>query len=1494
MAESTAVNPNEYTLLNEIVSNASIHASTPLYNTWPIAALPHVPGQIRQLVMDPLYATSYDSEHAINSNFAGFFRVEKFEAEANVMFDLDLVDPSIGLCRPGSSRNWTSPLKPCQKCAKGRFKEDGWDPDRFGAELCHACPPGSYSDEIGLAHCKECPEGKITYEYGQTQCQDSTANSVYHPIEGCAVLPNRTLIVGVLKDISVERTMSEWRPTFQDLLNQNFNRYRCYFEMKALDWQEMTQAVERGAIDLVFSDPGLFVLYELHHGLSAVASVLRLKGGRANPFRAGVIIRSAALNKDLTTLQDVASAGASRSLSACPVNEDSFEGWQAQWFEFFKAGLDVKKIFKSVNFTGSHTVTAALVATGACDVGFMGSDTLSLLAEADVWEIETFAIINKRSHENVGFIAKASTDLYPDWVLSSSPRVGEEILKLLEAPLLSLQLPHPAAIAGSYAGFTLPLDYRGVAQVRYELDLMDPVLGLCPPGSSRNWSSPLKPCQKCAKGRSKEDGWDADRFGAELCHACAPGSYSDEIGLAHCKRCPEGKITYEYGQIECVKSGDVFLFAKIEACAAFLNNTLTVGVLSDINKSETTMQWKPTFEDLLNHFLNRYHCFFKMVVMDWREMTQAVKTQEVDLVFADPGLVVAYERKYNTKAVATVLRVFDGFIYPSTAGVIFRSSSRNEDLVTLQDVANAARSRTLTACPVHEDSFEGWQAQWYEFFKAGLDIDQVLLVKTFTDSHEESARLVATGACDVGFASSNTLEKLAAEDVFEIETFFIINRRKHSGFISASSTDLYPQWTLAVLPHVSQAIVGVVDVPLRSLEESDEASIIGQLAGFTAPKDYSSVAQVRFQLGVEPLNSCGPGAYRNVAANLNPCVPCPAGWVSKDGVGSCTACPIGYVAPLNGSSTCEQCDFGFLTEEAGSTTCVPYEAEIIMNHMAQISVCVLVAIVFWFCVTMLFLVVAYRNTKLMKASSSIFNVVIVTGAILVSASTLLFTVMPANDWICSLRCKTYRLFKIFQIYERKQKIPQAIKFKDIKLPVTQPVARMAVRSLALLIGAATPVVVLYVPKVVSIWKDQQNDSKFSTNHSNTNTNINNQELISQAKSQQVYTDSKVTMTSPAIEDRNLVVEKSHRSALSNISGLSDNEIEEAMENMQLEIFPSEQLSGDEGYFYCAPADFRLANVVIPRTSASRTSASPSSTSRRCKVTSARAANAPVSGTPSTSRQRLQVNVSAEMTTLSTPPSASRRTPKATPPHTTPPSATGALQSVAELVPQLAQADATELSELPMDRLVVRSATAPSELSRLDEAAKQSTHDPAASDTSIPGLDHDPSPDPSPNPSLSPKFANATVSLRTGRNASRENNVEEIKGGSPQLAEVAYPTFSSRSASPRVQPRRSMDHPRNDSGSGTLQMASPRETGPAFMRSVPGGGSPSVASLPMASDPLRRSNSADLRAKVRYQGGRTPSSATSKLQHRMNLITLALGTGAEDNLDDNDDEPNLVA
>eukprot|EP00808_Paulinella_micropora_P012287 g66293.t1 len=605
---------------------------------------------------------------------------------------------------------------------------------------------GRYADEVGAVECKICPQGKSTFFHGQTECEDAEELAIYEPIEACRAFPNKTLRVGVQTE-EEEAAEEQWKPTFEGLLNSYFNRYDCFFKMVALHGHELEEAVEAREVDFLFTDGGLYSQLNNLAGAKAVATVIQAYNGFVSHLYGGVIVRHANRNLDLDTLQDIANTNtsATRNLTACAVDDDSFEGWQVQWFEFFKAGIVVNQIFASIPFTHSDEECAALVESGEADVGFLDTSKLEKMAYEEEQLIETWHIINRRFHP--GFRHMASTDLYPQWALSVLPHVAEEITSEIQIPLKATQPFDEAAVVGLYAGFTSPRDYSSSANVLYQLNLMEPEVGLCQPGSTRNWTAWLRPCQKCSPGRYEPHGHEDVKFPKQLCIACVPGKYNDEVGEVDCKDCPKGKLTYLFGQTECEEADEIVVYDPIEACREFANKTLTVVVQAE-EEEAAEEQWKPTFEGLLNSYFNRYDCFFKMVALDGHELEHAVKDQEVDFLFTSGGFYSQLKFAHHAsrvEAVASVIRSANGFVSHLHGGVIFRLSTQNLDLNTLQDVASASAGRSLTACALHDDSFEGWQVQWFEFFKAGIDVNQIFASITFTHSDEDCAGMVESG-----------------------------------------------------------------------------------------------------------------------------------------------------------------------------------------------------------------------------------------------------------------------------------------------------------------------------------------------------------------------------------------------------------------------------------------------------------------------------------------------------------------------------------------------------------------------------------------------------------------------------------------------------------------------------------------------------------------------------------------------------------------------------
>eukprot|EP00808_Paulinella_micropora_P017180 g82728.t1 len=442
-----------------------------------------------------------------------------------------------------------------------------------------------------------------------------------------------------------------------------------------------------------------------------------------------------------------------------------------------------------------------------------------------------------------------------------------------------------------------------------------------------------------------------------------PGFFSAVAGSAQCQACPTG-YSSSFGASFCREVKDVLAYRPIEACALFPNKTLVVVVAREGAALEVLLaQWRPTFEEVLNDYFSRYQCFFRMLSLSNEEVPEAVKSKSVDFLFSSSGLFVEQELSQGLKALSTVLRIFNGHVSITYGEVMFAKYGEHDaELASLQDVAKTGATRSLRACAPTKDSFGGWQANWFEFFSQGLDVEAIFSSIDFVGSHQEVVWMVHSGQCDVGMVRTRTLEEVITAGKYQVscatflsfpnrhkllqfEDFFIINKQSHEGFSELCSTRTYPEWPLSVLPHVPEEIASVISIPLLALRvippfrlppsftfpEWDQASIAASHSGFTPALPYDSVANVRYQLNLEPLSSCGPGSTRDETAALLRSVP------SRGLECASSAARVGTVLPPAVWNAC-LVYFGTTTHVPGSTQCTPYVEHLELSKQAAIAV----------------------------------------------------------------------------------------------------------------------------------------------------------------------------------------------------------------------------------------------------------------------------------------------------------------------------------------------------------------------------------------------------------------------------------------------------------------------------------------------------------------------------------------------------------------------------
>ncbi len=278
---------------------------------------------------------------------------------------------------------------------------------------------------------------------------------IYGPVQA----EDRLIRIGVLSHRGSQATYDTWSPTATYLgrVIQGHN-----FEVVPLDFSEVDPAVKFGQVDFILANPGIYVNLEVRYRISRIATLNNLVGQNTNNVFGGVIFTRRD-RRDINTLEDL------KGKSLMAVAASSLGGFQMSWREMHAQGLNPYRDSSSFSFGGIHDEVVRAVRDGRVEVGMIRTDILERMAAANQIKLEDFKIINPRV--NPGFLLSRSTRLYPEWPFSKVLHTSNELAQQVAIALLNMPKNHPAALAGHYAGWTIPLDYQSVHDLFKELHL---------------------------------------------------------------------------------------------------------------------------------------------------------------------------------------------------------------------------------------------------------------------------------------------------------------------------------------------------------------------------------------------------------------------------------------------------------------------------------------------------------------------------------------------------------------------------------------------------------------------------------------------------------------------------------------------------------------------------------------------------------------------------------------------------------------------------------------------------------------------------------------------------------------------------------------------------------------------------------------------------------------------------------------------------------------
>ena len=265
--------------------------------------------------------------------------------------------------------------------------------------------------------------------------------------------------IGVLSHRGDNFTLNAWNPTARYLTNK-LPDYD--FEIVPLDFDEVNNAVSEDEVDFILVNPGIYVNLEFKYRVSRLATMHNLRGESGYKEFGGVILTRRD-RADIQTIQDL------RGKSFMAVDVTSLGGFQMAWRELNAQGIDPYKDFSRLEFGGIHDRVVRSIVNGDVDAGTVRTDILERMSNAGDLDLDQIRIINPQSDSKFPF--SLSTRLYPEWPFSKVQQTSDELAKKVALALFAMPKDHPAALAGKYAVWDLPLDYQQVHEIFQELKL---------------------------------------------------------------------------------------------------------------------------------------------------------------------------------------------------------------------------------------------------------------------------------------------------------------------------------------------------------------------------------------------------------------------------------------------------------------------------------------------------------------------------------------------------------------------------------------------------------------------------------------------------------------------------------------------------------------------------------------------------------------------------------------------------------------------------------------------------------------------------------------------------------------------------------------------------------------------------------------------------------------------------------------------------------------
>ena len=266
-----------------------------------------------------------------------------------------------------------------------------------------------------------------------------------------------------------------------------------------------------------------------------------------------------------------------------------------------------------------------------------------------------------------------------------------------------------------------------------------------------------------------------------------------------------------------------------------------IGVLAFNGESQARARWQ-VLADYLGDGVPGYR--FEIQPLTHEGFRNRIRKGQLDFILTNPAHYVRLEVSFGATRIATFRSRYRDRTLTRFGSVIFtRADSGIQQLQDLPGHRFAA---------VNEEAFGGFLLARKRLLDAGIDALADLQLVWLGFPQREIVQAVLEGRADAGTVRTGVLEAMLADGRLQADQVRVLGARKVADFPLRLSTQLYPEWPFARLPHTDRELARLVTIRLLQIPVDSAVARATRGAGWTIPLDYSVVHDTLRQLQIEP------------------------------------------------------------------------------------------------------------------------------------------------------------------------------------------------------------------------------------------------------------------------------------------------------------------------------------------------------------------------------------------------------------------------------------------------------------------------------------------------------------------------------------------------------------------------------------------------------------------------------------------------------------------